>query len=150
MDIHSIFHEHLHISIPYQYLEKLVLKSFCQLKKSKLDFLKSIHNIKSVLSSSVFLSHESAIQLYSIHLISPAFRTCFKTRKSRDGANTMPATDFFCLPKRKKIPMLWTTETIIFIQTIARVFIQRKQPYLWFIANNDRNMLWGHNTDNYL
>ena len=45
--------------------------------------------------------------------------------------------------------MLWITETTIFILTIARLFIQRKQPYLWFIANNDRNMLWGHNADNY-
>ena len=39
--------------------------------------------------------------------------------------------------------MLWTTETIIFFQIIANVFTQRKQPYLWFIANNDRNILWG-------
>ena len=45
--------------------------------------------------------------------------------------------------------MLWTTETIIFFQMIANVFTQRKQPYLWFIANNDRNILWGHNADNY-
>ena len=54
---------------------------------------------------------------------------------------------FTCL--RKKIPMLWATETTIFIQMIARVFVQSKQPYLWFIASNDRNMSWGHNPDNY-
>ena len=45
--------------------------------------------------------------------------------------------------------MLWTTETTIFVRVIARVFIQRKQPYLWFIANNGRNISWGHNADNY-
>ena len=31
---------------------------------------------------------------------------------------------------------------------IARVFIQRKQIYPWFIANIDRNMLWGYSADN--
>ena len=53
--------------------------------------------------------------------------------------------------RRKKIPkpMLWTTETTIFIRMLARAFIQRKWPYLWFIANNDRIMLWGHSADNY-
>ena len=69
------------------------------------------------------------------------FRICFKTRKSHDGANTMLTTDFFYLPRLEKIHILWTTETTIFIRMIARVFIQHKQPYLWFIANNDRNML---------
>ena len=30
------------------------------------------------------------------------------------------------------MPMLWTTETTIFIRMIARNSVQRKQPYLWF------------------
>ena len=33
------------------------------------------------------------------------------------------------------MPMLWTTETTTFIWMIARNFIQRKQPFVWFKAN---------------
>ena len=76
------------------------------------------------------------------------FRTCFKTRKSRDGANTTLTTHFL-LSRRKKMPMLLTTEITIFIRMTGRVFIQQKQPNLWLIANINRNMLWGHNADNY-
>ena len=50
---------------------------------------------------------------------------------------------------REKILMLWTTETTVFIRMIARNFIQRKQPYLWLKANNDRNLVWEQNSDNY-
>ena len=70
------------------------------------------------------------------------FRICFITRKSHDGANTMLTTNFSYLPRLEKIHILWTTEATIFIRMTARVFIQHKQPYLWFIANNDRKMLW--------
>ena len=76
--------------------------------------LKSSHNIESNLSSSIFLSH---------------------------GLNATLINNFFTCLWQKKIPMSWTTETTIFIRIIARIFIQRKQPYLWFIVNNDRNML---------
>ena len=61
------------------------------------------------------------------------FRACFKTRKSRDGESITLTTDFFTSLREKIIPMLWT---ITFIRMMARVFIQRKQPYCWFIANN--------------
>ena len=106
--------------------------------------LKSSHNIKSVLSSSIFLSHK------------PAIFGPFKTRKSRDGANTTLKTGVSTCPRQKPPPppptlppLLWTTETTIFIRMIARVFIQCKQPYLWFIENNDTNISWVHNSDNY-
>ena len=108
--------------------------------------LKSSHNIEYVLSSSIFLSDKSAI-------FNPFDLTCFqdmflKRKMSRDSANTMLTTNFD-LPKRKKIPMLWTTETTIFIRKVGIVFMQGKQSYLWFIANNDRNMSQRHNTDNF-
>ena len=98
--------------------------------------LKSSHNIESVLSGSIFLSHKSAI-------FDP-----FKIRKSRDGANTTLTTDFYTCLRQKKNPALNNWKTI-FIRMIARVFIQRKQPYLWFIANNYTDMSWVHNSDNY-
>ena len=48
--------------------------------------------------------------------------------------------------------MLWTTETTIFIWTITKVFMQRKQQYILFNArvykwNNSKNH--EHNADNY-
>ena len=108
--------------------------------------LKFSHNIESFLSSSIFLSHKSVM----FNLLDLAcFQDCFRTRKLPDDANTRLTTDFFYQPKRKKIPMLWTTETTVFIRMIPKVFTQRKRPYLWIIANNDRNMLWGHTTDNH-
>ena len=33
--------------------------------------------------------------------------------------------------------MLWTIEATIFIRMLARASMQRKQPYLWFMANNN-------------
>ena len=56
---------------------------------------------------------------------------------------------FFYLPKRKKIYALNNWNNHFFSRMITRVFVSCKQSYLWFIANNDRNMLWEHNADNY-
>ena len=48
--------------------------------------------------------------------------------------------NWFFTSQEKKISMLWTTETTIFIRMIARFSIQRKQSYLWFIAKKYINM----------
>ena len=109
-------------------------------------FLKSSHSIKSFLSSIIFLSHKSTIfNLFDLAHFQDMPENKKATWRFEHNANNR----FFYVLQKKKILMLWTTETAIFIRLIARVFKQRKQPYLWFIANNDRNMLWGHNTDNY-
>ena len=106
----------------------------------------NISILSSVLSSSIFLSSKSVV-FSPFYLTSNVFKTCFKNKKImlRCGQN---ASRSFCLI-RKKVSMFWTTETIIFIRIIARASIQRNQPYLWFIAYNDRNMLGGHNVDSY-
>ena len=108
--------------------------------------LKPSHNIESVLSSSIFLSSKSVV-FSPFYPTSTVFKICFKNKKitRRCGQN---ARRSFCLIK-KKVSVFWTTETIIFIRIIARASIQRNQPYLWFIAYNDRNMLGGHNVDSY-
>ena len=56
---------------------------------------------------------------------------------------------FFYLSKRKRYLCSEKLKQPFFFRMIARVFVQCKQSYLWFIANNDRNMLWGHNAVNY-
>ena len=108
--------------------------------------LKCSHNIEFVLSSSIFLSQKSAI-------FNPFDLARFPDLLQNENVMWQCEHDtsnrFIYLPKRQKIPMLWATETSNFIRIIARVFIQPKQPYLWFIAHNDRNMSWGHNADNY-
>ena len=106
----------------------------------------NISILSSVLSSSIFLSSKSVV-FSPFYLTSNVFKTCFKNKKImlRCGQN---ASRSFCLI-RKKVSMFWTTETIIFIRIIARASIQRNQPYLWFIAYNDTNMLGGHNVDSY-
>ena len=48
--------------------------------------------------------------------------------------------NWFFTSQEKKISMLWTTETTIFIRMIARFSIQRKQSYLWFIEKKYINM----------
>ena len=106
----------------------------------------NISILSSVLSSSIFLSSKSVV-FSPFYLTSNVFKTCFKNKKIMlwCGQN---ASRSFCLI-RKKVSMFWTTETIIFIRIIARASIQRNQPYLWFIAYNDTNMLGGHNVDSY-
>ena len=106
----------------------------------------NISILSSVLSSSIFLSSKSVV-FSPFYLTSNVFKTCFKNKKImlRCGQN---ASRSFCLT-RKKVSMFWTTEAIIFIRIIARASIQRNQPYLWFIAYNDTNMLGGHNVDSY-
>ena len=114
--------------------------------------LKSSHNMESVLSSSIFLSHKSA-KFNPFDLAALRSVTCFQdmlqnkkvTWRCEHNANNR----FFTCLREKNIPLLWTTKTTIFIRMIARVFIQRTQPHLSFIANNDRNTLWGHNADNH-
>ena len=62
-----------------------------------------------------------------------------KTRKSRDGANTTLTTDFFYLSKRKKNTYALNNWNSHFYSNDRKSFIQQKQPYLWFIANINRN-----------
>ena len=96
----------------------------------------------SVLSSSILLSHKPAIfNPFDPARIQDVLQNKKVTWRCKHNTNNR----FFYLTKRKK-PILWTTQTTIFIHMIARVFIQRKQPYLWLIANNDGNILWGHNS----
>ena len=71
------------------------------------------------MSSSIFLSHKSAIFNPASRMWA-AFGTWFKIRKSRDDANTTLTTAFYYLSESKKKPLLWTTETTIFIRIIGR------------------------------
>ena len=100
--------------------------------------LKSSHNIEPVLFFFNFSVTQVTSHLYSIHLISPTFRACFKRPLQNKTVTWRPEhnsnNQFSYLTKRKKISMLPTTETTILL-------FDSKQ--------NDRNMLWGHNTDNY-
>ena len=103
--------------------------------------LKSSHNIESVLFFFNLSVTQVTSQPYSIQSISPAFKSCLKrplqNKKVTWRCEHNPNNQFFYLTKRKKISMLWTTETTILF-------------FLFFDAlQNDRNMLWGHNADNY-
>ena len=138
-------------------------------------FSKPSHNVKFVLSSSIFVPHKSAIfnQFDLAYKQWTVFRICFKTEKLRDDVDTALTTDFskfrekkilsyalnivttltinfFTFWEKKYLAILQTTEATIFIRIIARVFIQRTQIYPWFIANIDRNMLLGYSADNLL
>ena len=100
----SIFHEHLYIFIPKPINNFKIL-------------LKSSHNIESVLFFFNCSVTQATSQPYSIHSISPAFRTCFQrllqNKKVTWRCEHNPNNQFFYLTKRKKISMLWTTETTI-------------------------------------
>ena len=100
--------------------------------------LTSSRNIESVLFFFSLSVTQVTSQPYSIQSISPAFKTCLKrplqNKKVTWRCEHNPNNQFFYLTKRKKISMLWTTKTTI-------LFFNPLQ--------NDRNMLWGHNADNY-
>ena len=68
--------------------------------------LKSSHNIESVLFFFNFSVTQVTSQPYSIHSISPAFRTCFKrplqNKKVTWRCEHNPSNQFFYLTKRKK------------------------------------------------
>ena len=68
--------------------------------------LKSSHNIESVLFFFNFSVTQVTSQPYSIHSISPAFRTCFKrplqNKKVTWRCEHNPNNQFFYLTKRKK------------------------------------------------
>ena len=77
--------------------------------------LKSSHNIESALFFFNCSVTQVTSQPYSIHLISPAFRTSFKrplqNKKVTWRCEHNPNNQFFYLTKRKKMSMLWTSET---------------------------------------
>ena len=87
----SIFHERLHISYPINNFKIL---------------LKSSHNIESVLFFFNFSVTQVTSQPYSIHSISPTFRTCLKrplqNKKFTWQCELNPNNQFFYLTKRKK------------------------------------------------
>ena len=68
--------------------------------------LKSSHNIESVLFFFSFSVTQVTSQPFSIHSISPAFRTCFKrplqNKKVTWRCEHNPSNQFFYLTKRKK------------------------------------------------
>ena len=68
--------------------------------------LKSSHKIESVLFFFNFSGTQVTSQPYSIHSISPAFRTCFKrplqNKKVTWRCEHNPSNQFFYLTKRKK------------------------------------------------
>ena len=109
-------------------------------------WLNPCHNIESVLSSSIFLLRQSAI--FNPFDLVYHFQDMLQNKKATWQCRHNANNGFFHL-LREKMSMLWTTETTTFIRMIARNFIQRKQPFLWFNANNDKDLLWERNPDNY-
>ena len=82
--------------------------------------LKVSHNIESVLAFLIFLLLKSTIFSPLDHLAA-RFQDFFRTRKSRDGANTTLTTDFFTYPREKKnLCSELTAETTIFIRIMAK------------------------------
>ena len=100
------------------------------------------------MSSSIFplLTQVSHIQSIQSRLpFQDGFQDMLQNKKATWRCRHNANNRFFHLLREQ----LWTTETTTFIWMIARNFTQWKQPFLWFNANNDRNLLWEYNPDNY-
>ena len=116
--------------------EKLALSTNISIFSTPINIFKSLlqpsHNIESVLTSFIFLLCKS--EIFNPSDIAYHFQDILLNKKAMwwCGQNT---NNWFFHLLREKIPTLWTTERAIFIQTIARNYIQHKQAYLWFKAN---------------